>query len=104
MSFKSQTVRLSGEALAALVVAGPQDEVFFHEGLQEEKRVTINIHPIPGDPPGIHGQDFGRQAFYRLLLSAINRLTYLGAYAIDIACKKSMLAPFRHLRKNICAN
>jgi len=39
-----------------------------------------------------------------LLLSAINSLTYLGTYALDMACKKSMLAPYHHLRKNIFAN
>ena len=39
-----------------------------------------------------------------LLLSAINRLTYWERYAIDIACKKSMLAPYRPLPKNIFAN
>jgi predicted ATP-dependent endonuclease of OLD family len=39
-----------------------------------------------------------------LLLSAINRLTYCGAYAIDIAWKKSMPAPYHQVPKNIFAN
>jgi 23S rRNA A1618 N6-methylase RlmF len=39
-----------------------------------------------------------------LLLSAINKLTYVGIHAIDIACKRSMLAPYRQVPKNIFAD
>ena len=39
-----------------------------------------------------------------LLLSAINKLTYAGVYAIDIACKKSTPAPYHQVPKNIFAN
>jgi hypothetical protein len=38
-----------------------------------------------------------------LLLSAINSLTYMGTYAIDIACKKSMPGPYHQVPKNIFA-
>jgi hypothetical protein len=40
----------------------------------------------------------------QILLSATNKLTYLRVYAIDIAWKRSMLAPYRQVPKNISAN
>jgi hypothetical protein len=49
-----------------------------------------------------YGSDYAEIS--HLLLSAINRLTYLLTCAIDIACKRLMLAPYHHQRKNIFAN
>ena len=66
----------------------------------EPKGYRFTIALIGGACGSDHRGDFGPY----LLLSAINSLTYLGTYAIDIACKKLMLAPSHHLRKNICAN
>jgi hypothetical protein len=36
-----------------------------------------------------------------ILFSAMNSFPYLGTYVLDIPCKKSMLAPYHHLPKNI---
>jgi len=43
------------------LVAGPQEAIFFHEGLQEIDGLLVDRRPILRDSPGIHGQNLGSQ-------------------------------------------